>query len=429
MPRPFLYRRGQLSAGRIPLVRLARRFGTPLYVYDLEAILAAYRAYDQAFAAVPHQICAAVKANGSRVILRALARAGAGFDIVSGGELAIVRDAGGDPSRVVFSGVGKTAEEMDAGLQAGIGLFNVESAAELAQLEARARRLRRVARFGLRINPDVAAPTHRHIATGKKGHKFGIAPAEALALYRQYAGSRWLHAAAASVHIGSQILDPAPFAAAAVRLVRFAADLRRAGCTVEALDIGGGLGIAYRPGEHAPAPAAYARAVLAARQGWAAGRADATPAPPVRWILEPGRSLFAAAGVLLARVLYIKHNGGLRFVILDAGFTELIRPALYGAYHEISPLRPSRARRSPAEVVGPVCETADTFAHARPLPPLAAGDLVAILDTGAYGYSLASNYNGRPRAAEVVVAQGRIHLARRRETIADLLAGEQRQND
>lgn len=421
MPRPFAYRRGQLSAGRMPLARLARRFGTPLYVYDLEAILAAYGAYDRAFAAVPHQICAAVKANGSRVILGALARAGAGFDIVSGGELAMVLDAGGDPARVVFSGVGKTAAEIDAGLGAGIGLFNVESAGELALLEARARRLRRVARFGLRVNPDVAAPTHRHIATGKKGHKFGMAPAEALALYRQYAGRRWLHAAAASVHIGSQILDPAPFAAAAVRLGRFARQLRRAGCAVEALDLGGGLGIAYRRGERAPAPTAYARAVLAARPGWGE--------PPVRWILEPGRSLFAPAGVLLARVLYIKHNGGLRFVILDAGFTELIRPALYNAYHEIWPVRQSRARRSPAEVVGPVCETADTFAHARPLPPLAAGDLVAILDTGAYGYSLASNYNGRPRAAEVVLAPGGVRLARRRETIADLLAAEGREND
>ncbi len=416
MPRPFAYRRGQLSCGATPLAALARRFGTPLYVYDLDAMLAAYQAYATAFARVPHQICAAVKANGNRMVLRALARAGAGVDIVSGGELAQVLAAGGDPSRVVFSGVGKTAEEMDAALAAGIGLFNVESAPELALLAARAQRRRRIAPFGLRINPDVAAPTHRYIATGRRGHKFGIPPAAARALYRQYGRHRWLRAEAASVHIGSQILDPAPFAAAVHRLARFAAELRRAGCPVGALDVGGGLGIAYRPGERAPTPAAYARAVLPALQG--AGE-DA-----LRLILEPGRSLFAAAGVLLARVLYIKQNGGLRFVILDAGFTELMRPALYGAYHEIWTLRQARGRRTRAEVVGPVCETADTFAHARPLPPLRAGDLVALMDVGAYGYSLASNYNGRPRSAEVVIQGGRVRLARRRETAADLMALE-----
>lgn len=428
MPRPFTYRRGQLSLGPIPMAALARRFGTPLYVYGLDAILDAYGAYDRAFARVPHQICAAVKANGNRAILRALARAGAGFDIVSGGELTTVLAAGGNPARVVFSGVGKTAEEMDAGLRAGIGLFNVESAAELAQLAVRARRLRRVARFGLRLNPDVAAPTHRYIATGKRGHKFGIPPAEALALYRQYARHPWLHAASVGVHIGSQILTPAPFAAAVARLGHFVAGLQRAGCAIEAVDIGGGLGIAYRPGERTPAPAAYARAVFAAGErgplAAASGRSGAGNHAAIRWILEPGRSLFAAAGLLLTRVLYIKHNAGLRFVILDAGFTELIRPALYGAYHEIWPVRQSRAHRTPAEVVGPVCETADTFAHARPLPPLAAGDLVAILDAGAYGYSLASNYNARPRPAEIGVQDGRVRRIRRRETFSDLLALE-----
>lgn len=413
MSRPFAYRRGQLARGATPLAALARRFGTPLFVYDLDAVLAAYGAYERAFARVPHQICAAVKANANRAVLAALARAGSGFDIVSGGELAQVLAAGGEPRRVVFSGVGKTAGEMDAALRAGIGLFNVESAPELALLAERARRLRRVAPFGLRVNPDVAAPTHRHIATGRRGHKFGVAPAEALALYRQYAGHRWVRATAASVHIGSQILDPAPFAAAVRRLGRFAAEVRAAGCALEALDIGGGLGIAYRPGERAPSPAAYARAVLAALGKDAAG---------MRLILEPGRSLFAAAGVLLSQVLYIKHNGGLRFVILDAGFTELIRPALYGAYHEILPLRRRPGRRSPAEVVGPVCETADTFAHARPLPPLAAGEFVALMDAGAYGYSLASNYNGRPRPAEVVLRRGRVQLARRRETLAEMMA-------
>ncbi len=264
MSRPFAYRRGQLARGAKPLAALARRFGTPLFVYDLDAVLAAYGAYERAFARVPHQICAAVKANANRAVQAALARAGSGFDIVSGGELAQVLAAGGEPRRVVFSGVGKTAGEMDAALRAGIGLFNVESAPELALLAERARRLRRVAPFGLRVNPDVAAPTHRHIATGRRGHKFGVAPAEALALYRQYAGHRWVRATAASVHIGSQILDPAPFAAAVRRLGRFAAEVRAAGCALEALDIGGGLGIAYRPGERAPSPAAYARAVLAA---------------------------------------------------------------------------------------------------------------------------------------------------------------------
>ncbi len=405
----FAYRRGSLYAGPIALETLARRFGTPLYVYRWEAIAAAYGAYEAALAGQPHLICAAVKANGNLALLQRLARLGSGFDIVSGGELQRVRRAGGDPGKVVFSGVGKTAAEMDAALAAGILLFNVESEGELELLAARAAAARRRARFGLRVNPNIAAATHPHISTGLRRHKFGLETAAAVALYRRAAGFSWLEAAGISFHIGSQILDPEPFGAALDRILKIVDKLP---ARPRWLDIGGGLGIAYREGERAPSIAAYLTPLRRRLAG--AG---------FTLLLEPGRRLLAPAGVLLTRALYRKRNGGREFLIVDAGHNDLIRPVLYDAYHRILPARRPKpgARARPVDVVGPVCETADFFARDRRLPPVAPGELLAILDAGAYGYVLASNYNARPRPAEVLVAGGRARLIRRRETIDDLL--------
>lgn len=413
--RPFALARGQWRAGGVALATVARRFGTPCYVYDEAAMATALGEFQAAFADRPHLVCAAVKANDNLAILRALARAGAGFDIVSGGELRRVLAAGGKAARVVFSGVGKTAEEMDAALAAGILLFNVESEPELELLAARARAARRRARFGVRLNPDVAAPTHPHIATGLHRHKFGVSIPLARRLYRRWGGNHWLEAAAVSCHIGSQILDTAPFAAAVGRVAELARELRAAGLPLRFLDAGGGLGIAYRPGEKAPTLAAYAAALKSALRDL-----------PVTLLLEPGRRLVAAAGALLARVLYVKETEGRRFIILDAACNDLMRPALYGAYHEIVALRPRPGRARPADVVGPVCESGDTFARDRRLPPLRAGDFVALLDAGAYGYSLASNYNARPRPAEALIAAGRVRQVRAREDLSAALRRERR---
>lgn len=411
--RPFIYRTGSLTCGRLRLADVARRFGTPCYVYSLDAILGAFREYEAAFAGRGHLICASVKANGNLALLRALAEAGSGFDIVSGGELRRVLAAGGSADRVVFSGVGKTAEEIDAALAAGILLFNVESEPELSLLAARAQRAGKRARFGLRVNPDVSAPTHPHIATGLHRHKFGVELRQAAALYRRYGKHRALEAAAISFHIGSQILTLEPIWEATRKVVALARQLRREGLPLRYLDAGGGLGIAYRPEQRSPSIKDYVEGLERA-----AGGQEFT------MLLEPGRSLFAAAGALLTRVLYVKQSGKKRFVIVDAASNDLIRPALYGAYHEIAPLRHGSSRLAPADVVGPICETADRFAEDRPMPKVQTGDILAILDAGAYGFSLASNYNSRPRAAEVAIRGGRAMLVRRREQIEDLLAPE-----
>lgn len=415
--RPFAYHDGVLCAGGVALDRLSRRYGTPLYVYDLEEIRGAYAAYQTAFAAVPHRLCAAVKANANLTLLRHLARWGSGFDVVSGGELERVLHAGGQADRIVFSGVGKTAAEMDAALRAGILLFNVESEPELELLASRAARLRVQARYGLRVNPDIAAATHPHIATGLRQHKFGVSLDEARKLYAGYQ-SRWLRPSGISCHIGSQILDAAPFAEAARRLAGLVGELERRhnGLHLRFVDLGGGLGIRYRPGQRPPSLRRYAAAVLAGlrQAGLEQGR---------ELLLEPGRSLFAAAGALLTQVLYVK-SAARRFVITDAGSNDLMRPSLYDAYHEIVAVRPRAGRRRGVDIVGPICESGDSFARDRPLTPVAAGDVLAILDAGAYGFTLSSNYNARPRAAEVVIAGGRAHLARRREAVADLWAAE-----
>lgn len=426
-PRPFSYRGEQLHCADISLEELATRFGTPLYVYSAEDIRARVRMLAEAFATVPHTLCYAVKANSSLAILRLLGELGCGFDIVSGGELERVRRAAPDAiGRVVFSGVGKQAWEMDAALEAGEGTsrgagilqFNVESEAELELLAERARRLGRVARVALRVNPDVFAETHPYISTGLREHKFGIAIDRAREVYRRAAALPGLEPIGVSLHIGSQIREVAPFAEALARGQALVEQLRDDGLDIRYLDGGGGLGIEYGP-DLAPSfdPAARVMAYAEGLRGAIAGS-------DVHLLLEPGRFIVAQAGALLTRVLYTKQNGTKHFIVTDAAMNDLIRPALYGAYHGIVPVQHRGRAPRIADVVGPVCESGDFFARDRELPAAETGELLAVLDAGAYGMSQSSQYNSRGRAAEVLLEGGEARLIRRRETVDELLASE-----
>jgi diaminopimelate decarboxylase len=405
-----------LSCGKVSLELLARRHGTPLYVYSADQIVERLELFQNAFEGRDHLVCYAVKANSALAILKLLADRGAGFDIVSGGELERVLAAAPEAvGRVVYSGVGKTAAEIDLALSSGILEFNVESEAELKLLAARAAKLKRKARFALRVNPDVFADTHPYISTGLREHKFGIDIRRAPALYKSAANSRWLEAHGVSVHIGSQIRSAAPFGAAMERVAKLLRQLSREGIVLESIDAGGGLGIDYHAGsfDAAAKVSEYAAAVEEALSGFEG-----------RLLMEPGRFLVAQAGALVARVLQVKRNGKKTFVITDAAMNDLIRPALYQAHHEIVPVKPRSGRARVVDVVGPVCESGDFFAHDRKLPPLEPGDLIAVLDAGAYGMAQSSNYNTRLRPAEVLVEGSKSRLIRRRETIADLLVPE-----
>jgi len=417
--RPFFYPDGRkpLQCDGMPMEALARKYGTPLYVYSARQILERFGMFQWAFAAIPHLVCYAVKANSSLAILKMLAARGAGFDVVSGGELervlAVDKAAA---ARVVFSGIGKTAAEMDLALRAGILLFNVESEGELELLSERAAKLRKKARIALRVNPDVFAETHPYISTGMREHKFGIDIRRARAVYRK--AGKYLTPSGVSVHIGSQIRSADPFGAAAERVAQLIAELRKDGHAIEFMDAGGGLGIEYHADKAFDAEEKvrqYACALMEA----------AEKVGGLTLLLEPGRFLVAQAGALLARVLYVKKNGSKTFVITDAAMNDLIRPALYQAYHEIVPVAAPRGSRTMvADVVGPVCETGDFFARDRKMAPVKAGDLVAVLDAGAYGMSLASNYNSRPRPAEVLVEGTRARVVRRRESLKEMLGVE-----
>ncbi len=398
------------------LESLAVRFGTPLYVDSADHILERLGLFQRALSGREHLICYAVKANPALAILKLLAERGAGFDIVSGGELERVLAAAPEAvDRVVFSGVGKTAEEIDRALAAGILEFNVESEAELELLATRAKKLKRRARFALRVNPDVFAETHPYISTGLHEHKFGIDIRQARRIYREAGGNRWLEAHGISVHIGSQIRAADPFGAAAARVSQLVAQLRQDGIALQSIDVGGGLGIDYHDGRFDAASIVreYVGAIESALAGFEG-----------RLLLEPGRFLVAQAGALVTRVLNVKRNGRKTFVITDAAMNDLIRPALYQAYHEIVPVRPRAGKSRVVDVVGPVCETGDFFARDRRLAPVRPGDLLVLLDAGAYGMAQASNYNSRPRAAEVLVVGAKARLIRRRETMEDLLATE-----
>ncbi len=417
-PRPFVYPASglPLHCGEISLELLARRHGTPLYVYSGDQILERLRLFQQALAGRDHLVCYAVKANSALAILKLLAEQGAGFDIVSGGELERVLAAAPEAAeRVVFSGVGKTTSEIDRALQAGILEFNVESEGELELLAERARRMKRKARFALRVNPDVFAETHPYISTGLREHKFGVDIRRAIGIYKSAAGHRWLEPHGISVHIGSQIRSADPFGAALERVHKLVRQLRRGGIVLRSIDAGGGLGIDYHTGIFNPAEkvAEWAAAVSGALEGFEG-----------RLLLEPGRFLVAQAGALLAHVLYVKRNGSKTFVVTDAAMNDLIRPALYQAHHEIVPVRPRAGKPRVVDIVGPVCESGDFFAHDRKIAPLEPGDLIAVLDAGAYGMAQSSNYNTRMRPAEVLVDGAGARVIRRRETMADLLAPE-----
>ena len=403
----------------VSLTDLARRYGTPLYVYSSATIRMRLSTFEDAFRNVPHTICYSVKANSNLSVLRMLACAGCGFDVVSAGELErIWRIDRRAAKKIVFSGVGKSRDEMTAALKAGILLFNVESESELSALRECAARVRREACVALRVNPDVDAKTHPYISTGLHKHKFGVPIANARRLYAQVARSKYLKVAGVSVHIGSQITEVEPFAEAVARVADLVRQLRTDGHTIDYVDVGGGVGIAYEQREagFAEHVESYARAVTEPLRGL-----------HVHLLLEPGRAIVGPAGVLLTSVLYCKSNDGKRFVVVDAAMNDLIRPALYGAYHEIVPVLEQANGEKPHEmidVVGPVCESSDFLGRDRKLPHVDEGDLLAVLDTGAYGMALASNYNTRPRPAEVLVSGNTAKVIRKREKVGDLFAAE-----
>jgi diaminopimelate decarboxylase len=393
------------------LARLAERYGTPLYVYSCEMIRTRMQAFARAFRSVPHTLCYSVKANSTLAILRLVERAGAGFDVVSGGELErVLRVKRAAARHVVFSGVGKTVPEIELALKVGILLFNVESASELRILSATAAKLKKRAAIAVRVNPDVSAKTHPYISTGLHQHKFGVPIPEARELYAEAARQPFLKVAGVSVHIGSQITDVSSFAEALERVADLVRELRDGGHDIRYVDAGGGLGISYErnQGEFDAQIAAYASAVLKPLRGLGG-----------HLLLEPGRSIVGAAGVLLTRVIYRKTNNRKRFLIVDAGMNDLLRPALYGAHHEIVPVIRSSSETEITDVVGPVCETGDFVARDRELPVVAEGGLLAILDAGAYGAALGSNYNSRGRPAEVLVDGKKGRMIRKRESFQD----------
>ncbi len=410
----FLYRDNILYAEGVPLDVIAELYGTPCYVYSRATLERHWRAFDQAFAHRPHLICYAVKANSSLGVLDVLARLGSGFDIVSQGELERVLAAGGDPARVVFSGVGKRSEEMERALELGIRCFNVESAAELELLNQVAGRLGRRAPVSLRVNPDVDAKTHPYIATGLRENKFGVAIGEALAVYRRAADLPHLQITGIDCHIGSQLTELGPFLDALDRVLELASRLAAEGIHIGHLDLGGGLGIAYTS-ERPPEPADYAAAIEQRLQG-----AD------FEILLEPGRAIAGNAGILLTRVLYLKATEFKDFAIIDAAMNDLIRPALYRAVQDIVPVRrDAGGRPGRYDLVGPVCETGDFLGKERELS-LNPGDLLAVRSSGAYGFTMSSNYNSRPRPPEIMVEGSCTHLIRRRERIPELFASERR---
>jgi diaminopimelate decarboxylase len=410
---PFHSRDGELFAEDVSLAAIAAAHGTPCYVYSRAAITAAWRAFDTALGARPHLVCYAMKANSSLAVLDLLARLGSGFDIVSGGELARVIAAGGDPHKVVFSGVGKTEAEMRLALEHDIRCFNVESVAELRRLSAVATAAGREARVSLRVNPDVDAGTHPYISTGLKENKFGVAFEDAPDAYAEAASLPGLRVTGVDCHIGSQITEVAPFVDALDKVLDLVDRLAARGIVIEHLDVGGGLGIRYDD-EVPPSAGDYIGALLA-RLG------DRS----LEILMEPGRALVGNAGVLVTRVEYLKPGAAKSFAIVDAAMNDLMRPALYEAYHGIVPVRPRAGAGVRYDVVGPVCESGDFLGRDRELR-IEAGDLLAVMSAGAYGMSMASNYNTRPRAAEVMVDGDRVHVIRARESVADLFALERR---
>lgn len=411
----FALKGGVLHAEDVALPALAQQFGTPCYVYSRAAITAAYAAFDRAFASCPHQICYAVKANSNLAVLNVLARLGAGFDIVSGGELLRVLAAGGDPGKTIFSGVGKTEDEIRLALAHGIRCFNVESGAELDRINRLAGAAGKRAPISFRVNPDVDAKTHPYISTGLKENKFGVAYADAVPLYRRAAALPHIEIVGIDFHLGSKMMDPAPAIEAAGKVFALLDALATEGITLRHFDVGGGLGVPYEPGEAEADLAGYARGLLQLLEG----RSETL-------VFEPGRYLVGNAGLLLTRVEYLKPGEARNFAVVDAAMNDLIRPALYAAYHEMLPVTPRAGAAATAtiwQIVGPVCESADFLGHDRALV-LAEGDLLAVMSAGAYGFVMSSNYNTRGRACEVMVDGVRAHLIRERESAPLLFCHE-----
>jgi diaminopimelate decarboxylase len=413
---PFQYRDHELCCEDVALTKIADEVGTPVYVYSRSEIERAYRAFDAALEGIPHEVCYAVKANSTLGVLGVLVQLGAGADIVSIGELYRWLRAGGDPEGVIFSGVGKTDAEMKAALEAGIGCFNVESGEELIALDRVAQAMGKRARISIRVNPDVDPQTHPYISTGLKQNKFGVSMAEARQLFRDAAAAQGLQVVGVDFHIGSQLTKTSPFTDAIARLVELVRQLAKDGIQLEHVDIGGGLGIDYGKGEHVPTPADYGAAV----------RSALAPLSSlgIKLLTEPGRVIVGQAGALVSRVLYRKKNEAKHFTIVDAAMNDLMRPALYQSYHPIGPVKNPDRPRVVTDVVGPVCETGDFFARDRELPVMDQGELIWIGAAGAYGSAMASNYNTRPRAPEVLVSGSTYTVIRTRETYEQLVANE-----
>jgi len=407
----FEYQRGELYCEEVPLDQIAADVGTPVYIYSEKTLQRHVRVFDEAFAGVPHLICYAVKANSNVNLLRRFEEWGTGFDIVSGGELFRVLKAGGSPDKVIFAGVGKTPEEIRYALDSGILFFNVESSAELELIHNIARDAGMRARISIRANPDVDPRTHPYISTGMQKHKFGVSLPEARELYRSTQKLSNIDVVGVQCHLGSQITEMGPFEEALVSLRQFILELKSDGVALKYLDFGGGLGISYNT-EEPPSPAVYGRAV-----------ADATKDLGLTIVLEPGRVIVGNAGILLTRVLLKKNQGTKKFLVVDAGMNDLIRPALYGSHHQLWPIR-QRADKEIVDVVGPVCESADFLAKDREIALLEPGELLAVMSAGAYAFSLSSNYNSRPRAAEVLVTGETYRVIRRRESFEDLVRNE-----
>ena len=413
----FEYRNGEMFAEEVPLKRIAKEVGTPAYVYSLATLKRHYQVFDQAFAKVPHIVCFSVKANSNLALLRAFAKQGSGFDIVSGGELFRALKAGGDPKKIVFSGVGKKKEEIEYALDTGILMFNVESDEELTALNEIAAGMGKKAPISLRVNPDVDPQTHPYISTGMKKAKFGVDIKKSLETYKKAVGLRHIDVVGVDCHIGSQLTSVTPFVDALAKVREYldrvlAGEMKKEGALIRYLDLGGGLGINYND-ETPPLPQDYAKAIIEGVDGL-----------DVTLILEPGRVIVGNAGILLTEVQYIKETDTKKFVIVDAGMNDLIRPALYGSYQAIRPVVESKTEPIVADVVGPICESGDFFAKDREIARPKRNDLLAVMSAGAYGFTMASNYNSHPKPPEILVDGDRYYVVRKRETMEDLINGE-----
>ncbi len=408
----FEYQNGELCAEEVPVRRVAKEVGTPAYIYSLATLRRHYHVFDRAFAQVPHLICFSIKSNSNLAVLRTFAKEGGGFDIVSGGELFRALEAGADPKKIVFSGVGKGRDEIEYALNTGILMFNVESEEELTVLNEIARAVGKKAPISLRVNPDVDPDTHPYIATGMKKSKFGIDIKRALDQYKRALSLSHVEIVGVDCHIGSQLTSTPPFVDALSRVRMLVESLRKDGAPIRYLDLGGGLGIRYKD-EEPPHPEEYAKELISGLEGF-----------DMALILEPGRVIVGNAGILVTEVLYVKETDEKKFVVVDGGMNDLIRPALYGSYHAIYPVVKQEAETIVADIVGPICESGDFFAKDRAIPRPQRGDLLAIMSAGAYGFTMASNYNSHPRPPEVLVDGENFYVVRKRETLEDLINGE-----